>query len=101
MLFDIIAKFETKILVKPFDKGFEDLLNACNYSNTALPHSIHTLEHNVNISNSPIIPNDEWIESTKKIIFDGVKKSLVGNEKINAEPTETIFIGFTKVSQHK
>lgn len=100
MLFDIVAKFETKVKVKPFDRSFENLLNACNYGNTALPHSIHTFEHNVNITNSPVIPDDEWIESTKKIIFDGVKESLAGNEKINAEPTKTTFVGFTKISQH-
>lgn len=101
MHFDIVAKFETKVMVKLLDRDFEDLLNACSYGNVRLPHSIHTLEHTINITNSPVIPNDEWIEQTKNILFNGVAESLAENIQINASPIETVFVGFTKIVQHE
>lgn len=97
-MFDLVAKFESKVKVKPFDKDFEKLLDSCQ-GNTQLPCSVYTLEHNVEIKNSPVIPDEKWIENTRKVISQGLSETMKNADNINAEPMETTFVGFTKISQ--
>ena len=98
MLYDMTLKFESEIFVKTFDKEFENVLSqfdgtVSNFGKTA------KLEHTVNISNSPVIPDDKFIETLKNNIFEALNESFANHASINAEVKGVEFIGITKINQ--
>ena len=98
IMFDIISKFESTIKVKAIDKNFEDMTCLCG-TGSIVPYSLYTYTHDVKITNSPIIPNEEWIEKAREIISDELVKSFEKNNIINAVVLDTVFVGFTKISE--
>ena len=98
MLYDMTLKFESKIFVKTFDKEFENMLShidgtVSNFGKTA------KLEHTINILNSPVIPDDKFIETLKNNIFEALTESFTNQASINAEVKGVEFIGIIKISQ--
>ena len=82
-MFDIIAKFESTIRVKAIDNNFGEMFYLYG-AGKADSYLHYTFTHNIKITNSPIIPNEEWIEKTRKIISDELVKSFEKNDIINA-----------------
>lgn len=97
-MFDLKLHFQTTVKVKAFDKSFEDLLNSCA-GRTEIPYSLHTVDHNMTLTDTPVIPDEAWINNSKKIIYEAMVDSFKNQEKLNAEVVETVFVGFTEVKQ--
>lgn len=98
-MFDLKIKFETKVQVKAFDKEFEKMLNSCIGGPADIPCSIHTVEHTMTLTSTPIIPDKEWLANSEQIIFGEMSKSFATNNDINAVVLETKFVGFTEITQ--
>jgi hypothetical protein len=91
-------KFESEIFVKTFDKDFERTLINIGCTEAGFG-KIAKIEHTVNINNSPVIPDDKFIETLKNNIFEALTESLTNQTSINAEVKGVEFIGITKIQQ--
>ena len=91
-MFDMILKFETAIRVSALDKEFDELLSDF----CATPYVPATITNELELKNSPVIPNDEQIQSFVKTINNSVKKLKLERKFI---VLDTKFVGFSKISQ--
>lgn len=97
-MFDLKMLFQTTVHVKPVDKSFEEILNLCS-GKANLPYSVHTVDHTMTMTDTPVIPDDTWIENARKIIFDQMVKSFSNQKNLNAEVIKTEFVCLKEVKQ--
>ena len=98
MLYYMTLKFESSIFVNRFDKDFEMMLANLggpirNFGQTV------KLDHTINVSNSPVLPNDNFINILKKNIFEALNETFAKQTSLNAEVTEVNFIGIVKIQE--
>lgn len=98
MLYNLTLKFETSILVKAFDKDFEAAFARFDNSLSRLGN-IQKIEHTLNISNSPVIPDNEQIEAFKQAIVDSMTDILNKQNNLNAVVQGVEFIGITSIQK--
>ena len=98
LMYDMTLKFESEIFVKTFDKDFESMLSNLG-GRIDVPGHTAKLEHVINISNSPVLPNDNIIEMLKSNIFEALTITFEKQNSINAEVKGVEFIGIIKIQQ--
>lgn len=94
--YDMTLKFESEIIVKTFDKDFERTLINIGCTEAGFG-KIAKIEHTVNINNSPVIPDDNFINVLKNNIQDALTDSLNSQDSLNAEVKAVNFIGITHI----
>lgn len=100
MLYDMTLKFESKVFVKTFDKDFDELLTRMGCRENSIGKTA-TISHTMQITGSPVIPNEDFIEKSKESIFQCLAETLMKNNNINAEVREVNFIGITKLKERE
>lgn len=98
LLYDMTLKFESEIFVKTFDKDFESMLSNLG-ERIDVPGHTAKLEHTINISNSPVLPNDDFIKMLKNKIFETLTTTFEKQNSLNAEVKCVEFIGIVKIQQ--
>lgn len=98
MLYDMTLKFESVIFVNRFDKDFETMLANLGGPIRSFGQNVK-LEHTINVSNSPVLPNDNFINILKKNIFEALNETFTKQTSLNAEVTEVNFIGIVKIQE--
>ena len=96
MLYDMTLKFESEILVNPFDKEFSVLLSTfgCGENNFG---KITKVDHMVDIKNSPVVPDNSFIATIKENIFEALTETFKTQKDINAVVRSVKFIGITQI----
>ena len=94
--YDITLNFETELFVSVLDEDFEKMLLSMTGQKSRLG-SVCTISHDVNITDAPVVPDEEEIENMRKVIFEEMKKTF--SKKGNAEVKCTKFIGITKIKR--
>ena len=98
MLYHMTLKFESEIFVNRFDKDFELILSNLGGSIKSFGKTVK-LEHTINISNSPVLPNDQFINILKKNIFEILTATVEKQNSLNAEVVGVEFLGILKIDQ--
>ena len=103
-LFTATLEYETTVFVNRFDKDFEEVLSHLDGCPTKIGQR-HTISHKVNITDSAICPENEFIEQIRNMLFENVKKVFENRPDINATVEKTEFAGIkdlkTKTIQRK
>lgn len=97
-MFDLKMLFQTTVHVKSVDKSLEEILSLYS-GRTNIPYSVHTVDHTMTMTDTPVIPDDAWIENARKIIFDQMAESFTNQNGLNAEVIKTEFVCFKEVKQ--
>lgn len=98
LLYNMTLKFESEIFVKRFDKEFEDVLSSLGGPINNFGQTLK-LEHTLNISKSPVLPNDKFINVLKYNIFEALTQTFEKQSSLNAAVKGVEFIGIIKIQQ--
>ena len=97
-MFDMTLKFESEIFVKAFDKDFEKMLSQFGGSVDGYGKIVKP-DHTVNIANSAVLPNDEFVNILKDNIMEALVKSFENDNSMNAKVQNVRYVGITKIEQ--
>ncbi len=100
MLYTATLEFETTLFVNRFDKDFEEMLSHLDGCPTKVGQ-YHRISHKVDITDSPVIPENEFIEEIRVGLFENMKKFFEGRADINATVEKTEFAGIMNLKTRK
>lgn len=91
-LYDAVLEYETTLFVNHFDKDFETMLSHL----PGCPSKIgqrHTVTHTIEITNSPVLPEEQYIVEIRGKLFETAKETFESRNDINATVEKTEFVG--------
>ena len=91
-VYDAVLEFESVVFEHLFDKELAASLSRLSGCDEKVGRR-HTLSHTVNAENLPIVPDDNFIEEYRQMIFNAVKESFESASDINAIVENTRFVG--------
>ena len=98
-MYNLVLKFKTPIHIKMFDKSFENVLKHLN-GTVSIPYIEKDVENTMTITNSPVIPNKDWISDACSTIHTALKDSFASSDDVNvAIASDTVFCGFTSIEE--
>ena len=98
LLYDVALKFESELFVSVLDDSFEEMMVSLTGRKSGIG-SVYSVSHDMNITNTPIVPDDEEIENLRQTIFREMKSGF--SEMSDVEVRSTKFIGITSIKQKK
>ena len=99
-LYTMTLDFETTIFVSRFDKDFEEVLSHLDGCPTKIGQ-YHRLSHKVDITDSPIMPESDYFEKMREMIFEQAKNIFENRDDINATVEKTEFAGIRNFKTRK
>ena len=99
-LFTATLEYETTVFVNHFDKDFEEVLSHIDGCPTKIGQR-HTISHKVNITDSTVCPENDFIETIRVGIFENVKKVFENRSDLNATVEKTEFVGIKDLQTRK
>lgn len=100
LIYDMTLKFESEIFVNHFDKEFQSVLQQLGGPISNFGQNIK-LEHDIKISNSPVLPDENFIDIIKNNIMDALISTFENSSSINAKVIGIKYIGITTIKQRE
>jgi hypothetical protein len=96
MLYDYELTYESSVFVNLLSKDLCEMLQGlnmvdCKYGNTL------RISHKVSVKDATTIPKQEFIEATRKQIFECLHESFAKENGINVDVIETRFLGIVNL----
>lgn len=99
-LFTLTLEYETTVFVNRFDRDFEEMLSHLEGCPTKIGQ-YHRISHKVEITDSPVFPENDYIEKFRKLLFENMKKVFENQTDINATVEKTEFMGIKSFTTRK
>ena len=99
-LYNAVLEYQTTLFVNRFDKDFEAMLSHL----PGCPSKVgqrHTVTHTVEITNSPVLPEEHYIEEIREKLFETAKETFENRTDINATVEKTEFVGIKNLKKRE
>ena len=99
MLYDYDLKYETtiKVTFDACDVSFNDMLETLNIPRITKTGEM-TIDHKVSVTDSPVLPQQSFIEATKENILNCMKDAFKKeNQSMKVAVLKTDFIGIVNL----
>ena len=89
LLYDVALKFESELFVSVLDDSFEEMMVSLTGRKSGIG-SVYSVSHDMNITNTPIVPDDEEIEPQIIVGFPENKFDFVNADLLRKLPHWTL-----------